>query len=123
MDASSDNLKPATSSSKGRVFVCGDEDLISNELKMALAVHDIELKSSFQDGECDLVLALGMGLEELSQWTNLDVPVLADVESGNLDAIGQKMRLGVDDVVTRPLRPDDVARKIVRALKKSQRNK
>ena len=109
--------------SKGRVLMCGREDLFSGDLKMALAVHGIELKPSYKDGNYDVVLALDCSLEELSKWTNRGIPVLADVESGNLEAVGQKMRLGIDDVVTRPLKPDEVARKLVRAIKKSHRSK
>lgn len=65
--------------------------------------------------------APGASLELLAQLARSGLPVLTDADSSDIGRIAELLAVGIDDVVPLPLRGDELARKVWRAIKKSKR--
>jgi len=72
-----------------------------------------------QSAQATCVYAAGVSLEGLACLVASETPVIAAVDSGDMDGIRDLLRLGVAEVVTRPVEPDRLARVVHRAQRRS----
>ncbi len=73
------------------------------------------------DEEVDIVVFPGASLEAIEAWNQYDMPVVTTVQAGDLDRIAALLRLGVKEVVTEPMRVEELTRKLTRLLRKLKR--
>ncbi|WP_428267087.1 serine/threonine-protein kinase [Haliangium sp.] len=101
-----------------RMAVAGTLD---DELMLALQVNGIDVTPLAASGpaQADIVFAGQVSVERLRELVDLDLPVITD--AATMDGIAALLRVGVADVVVHPLRADDLARKIKRALRRWRR--
>jgi serine/threonine protein kinase len=108
------SLEPiARASHSIRVGIAGDPPL---DLLAALEVA--ELDSVPAEEPCAAVIALGASVEELAALVAREVPVIADVDPRDFQRVTTLLRLGVTEVVMRPLVPAIVVSKLQRALRR-----
>ena len=96
-----------------RVGLAGDPPL---DLLAALEVAEIDAVSA--DEPCDAILALDATAEQLAALIALNIPVIADVSPRDFERMTTLLRLGIAEVVTRPLVPAVVVSKLQRALRR-----
>ena len=70
----------------------------------------------------EAIFAPGATLETLAALREEGVPLLTDVEAGDVERLGA-LTMAVDEIVTRPVRSDNLAKKLKRALRKSRRSR
>ncbi len=87
-------------------------------LALGLAVNGFEALPSDGPTVGRVVFAPGASLETLAALVAAGRPVVTDVPSGDLDGITARLRAGVAEVVSRPVRPEELARKLLRALRR-----
>ncbi len=108
------SLAPATRVAHAlRVGIAGDPPL---DLLAALEVA--ELSSVPAEEACDAVIALGASVDELGALVARSVPVIADADPRDFQRVTSLLRLGVTEVVMRPLVPAIVVSKLQRALRR-----
>ena len=74
--------------------------------------------------DLDLVPSnIDLSAAEVQLLSRAGVPVLTDAPRGDMDRLSQLLRAGAADVVVTPCDPDEVARKLARAIRKSERKK
>jgi serine/threonine-protein kinase len=114
MDAA--DARPA---SAGSMIMAVDGEL-DPELRLALQANDIAVVDldAQRDG-ADVVFAPHGDVERLRALIGSGRPVIAATDS--MDGIAALLRIGVTDVVLRPIRADDLARKLKRALRRQRR--
>jgi serine/threonine-protein kinase len=114
MDAA--ETRPA---SAGSMIVAVDGAL-DPELRLALQANDMAVVpfDAAQDGG-DVVFAPDADVERLRALVADGRPVVT--ATGSMDGIAALLRIGVTDVVLRPVRADDLARKLKRALRRQRR--
>ena len=91
------------------------------DLQRALAANGLELTTIRDLGEpveAKAIWAPGASLDELERLSAHDVPLLTDVEASDMARITALVELGVDEVLPRPLRPEELARRTLRAIKR-----
>jgi eukaryotic-like serine/threonine-protein kinase len=67
------------------------------------------------------IFAPGASLELLAQLASSGLPVLTDDEFSDMGRIADLLAVGINDVVPLPLKGEELARKVWRAIKKSKR--
>ena len=70
----------------------------------------------------EAIFAPGATLEELAELKTEGVPLLTDVDPGDVERLSA-LTTTVDEIVTRPVRSDNLAKKLKRALRKSRRGR
>ncbi len=114
MDAA--QTRPANA---GSMIMAFDGDL-DPELRLALQANDIAVvELGAQRDEADVVFAPHGDVERLRALLGNGRPVITATDS--MDGIAALLRIGVTDVVLRPIRADDLARKLKRALRRQRR--
>jgi serine/threonine protein kinase len=96
-----------------RIGIAGDPPL---DLLAALEVA--ELDSVSVEEPCDAVIALDASVEQLAALVALKIPIVADVSPRDFDRVTALLRLGVAEVVMRPLVPAVVVSKLQRVLRR-----
>ena len=87
------------------------------ELILALAANGFDaIETGTPDGE-RIVFAPGASATQLAALAARGRPVVTDVDASDLAAITAHLRAGVAEAVSRPVRSDDLARKLRRALR------
>ena len=95
----------------------GEDD---EELALGLASNDIE-RTRDAPTTGAIAYAPGSTLDDLKAMVARGICVVTDVDVDDIVGITDRLRAGVADVVTRPVRADDLARKIRRAHGKAAR--
>ena len=88
------------------------------ELALALAANELDVDRSIAPADAAIVFAPGASVATLVELVASGRPVVTDVAPGDLPGIADRLRAGVKDVVTFPVRADDLARKLRRALRR-----
>ncbi len=96
-----------------RVGIAGDPPI---DLLAALEVAELDAVSA--DEPCDAVIALDADEEQLAALVASKRPVIADASPRDFDRVTALLRLGVAEVVMRPLVPAIVVSKLQRALRR-----
>jgi serine/threonine-protein kinase len=86
-----------------------------DDLTLGLATAGLRARRDAATGPGALVFAPGADLPALTALVAGGAIVVTDVTLGDVAGITARLRAGVADVVTRPVRPDDLARKLKRA--------
>jgi serine/threonine-protein kinase len=86
-----------------------------DDLTLGLATAGLRARRDAATGPGALVFAPGADLPALTALVAGGAIVVTDVTLGDVAGITARLRAGVADVVTRPVRPDDLARKLTRA--------
>ena len=94
---------------------------VDEALALGLAVNGFEALPADAPTLGRVVFAPGASLETLAALVAAGRPVVTDVPSGDLDGITARLRVGVAEVVSRPVRPEELARKLQRALRRRPR--
>ncbi|MCB9630269.1 MAG: serine/threonine protein kinase [Sandaracinaceae bacterium] len=95
---------------------------VDDALSLALAANGLYLRPH-DNSPANAVYAPGMSAAEVQLLSRAGVPVLTDAPRGDMDRLSQLLRAGAADVVVTPCDPDEVARKLARAIRKSERKK
>jgi serine/threonine-protein kinase len=85
--------------------------------------HPVEVTEPPLPDRTVAVFASGQQDAALSHLVSFGVPVIADGASEDLEHATKMLALGVADVVSRPVRPEQLATKLDRALKKAARRR
>jgi len=91
-------------------------------LMLGLAANGLFLRG-YTDTPARAVFAPGLTPEEIATLVRAGEPVITDAPKGDMERLSQLLRVGAADVVVAPYDPDEVARKILRAIRKSERKK
>ena len=67
------------------------------------------------------IYAPGASREDLEALVQLGAPVLTDTPAGNMSRVTELLRAGVDDVVTQPVRAEELARRVWRSVRRHRR--
>jgi serine/threonine-protein kinase len=108
-----------------RLAVCG---ILTQEETLSLASSGIE-PIAIGDADdpraflADAVLAIGQSPERLHALTASQVPVVATSLADDAEQLSRLLRVGVREVLTLPLRLDDLARKVRRAVERAHRGR
>ncbi|MCH9682160.1 MAG: protein kinase [Deltaproteobacteria bacterium] len=97
-----------------------------DELWFGLASNGLfpEVLEAHQDPRavlCDVVLSVVDNLEHLSALTKTGVPVVAVTGANRTELLAELLRRGVSDVLCPPVRADELARKLRRAVERNRR--
>jgi serine/threonine protein kinase len=108
------SLEPVARTARAvRIGIAGDPPL---DLLAALEVA--ELDSVSVEEPCDAVIALDASVEQLAALVALKIPVIADVSPRDFERVTALLKLGVAEVVMRPLVPAVVVSKLQRVLRR-----
>jgi serine/threonine protein kinase len=108
------SLAPVVRASRAlRIGIAGDPPI---DLLAALEVADLGTVPA--EEPCDAVIALDASLDQLATFVALSIPVIADASPRDFDRVTALLRLGVTEVVMRPLVPAIVVSKLQRALRR-----
>lgn len=96
---------------------------ISSNLEIGLAANGIQAVRIDDDaGEIPLgvlaVFAPGGSAAEVAMLAESGLPVVSDSEASDIDRLAEMLRAGASEVVIRPFGPEEVARKVWRAIRK-----
>jgi hypothetical protein len=91
-------------------------------LALGCAANGLYLRT-YDERPARAVYACGLPIDELAALCQSGVPVVADAPKGDMERLSALLRAGAADVVVTPSDPDDIARKISRAIRKSERKK
>ncbi len=89
---------------------------LSVDLLAAFAVAGLEVVGP--DAPSAVRVALGASMDRLTQLVALGTPVIADAEPADFPRITRLLRLGVADVVMRPITPATLVTKVQRILRR-----
>lgn len=108
------SLAPAARQARAiRIGIAGDPPL---DLLAALEVAELDAVSV--EEPCAAVIALDADAEQIAALVALKIPVIADVSPRDFERVTMLLRLGVAEVVMRPLVPAVVVSKLQRALQR-----
>ena len=99
---------------------------VGEDLRVALAANGLSATSCPEVGEgtsAAAIYAPGLSPEQLRELARTGLPLLSDTDPSDMRRIAALVRAGVDDVVPRPVRAEELARKLWRALRKHRRHK
>ena len=96
-----------------RIGIAGDPPI---DLLAALEVAELDTVPA--EDPADAIIALDATVEQIAALLALGVPVVADASARDFDRVTALLRLGVAEVVTRPLVPAIVVSKLQRALRR-----
>ena len=71
----------------------------------------------------DAIFAPGAEKEALEALAAHGVPLVTDAETGDMGRVTELLRAGVDEVVHRPIRAEDLSKKVWRAIRRHRRRK
>ncbi|MCA9574320.1 MAG: serine/threonine-protein kinase [Polyangiales bacterium] len=91
-------------------------------LTLGLAANGLALRP-FDQTPARAVFAPGLSPDELAVLCRAGVPIITDAPKGDLARLSALLRSGAADVVVTPSDPEEVARKLARAIRKSERKK
>ena len=91
---------------------------IDDGLVLGLAANGFAAAPTTAPTRDQLVYAPGATLEQLAALATSSRAVVTDVPAGDLEGITSRLRAGVAEVVARPVRLDDLARKLRRAARR-----
>jgi hypothetical protein len=91
-------------------------------LALGCAANGLYLRA-YSEQPARAVYACGLPVDELAALCRAGVPVIADAPKGDMERLSALLRVGAADVVVTPADPEDVARKVSRAIRKSERKK
>jgi serine/threonine-protein kinase len=91
-------------------------------LLTGLAANGLMLRA-YDGTPSHAVFAPGLAPSEVTALAQSAAPVITDAPRGDMERLSELLRAGAADVVVAPYDPDDVARKIARAIRKSERKK
>ena len=124
---------PPTGAVVGWVDLSGLDDAAQGDpaseldLATALSLHGLELRRLAPDAVMALpddlaaLVLIGAQAEDLAQPGLGDIPLFSDARPGEIERLAMLLRAGADEVLVRPILPDDLARKVTRALRKRTR--
>lgn len=116
------NDADALTKDQTEVIVVGvlDEGLRSALVVNAIAPKEIESLSG-DPGNAAAIYAPDAPLEVLRELRSLRIPLLTDAEPSDMNRVSELLSLGINDVVPIPVRGEELARKVWRAIRKSKR--
>ena len=91
-------------------------------LLLGLAANGLFLRA-YDATPARAVFAPGLTPEEIATLSRAGEPVITDAPRGDMERLSQLLRAGAADVVVAPYDPEEVARKVARAIRKSERKK
>lgn len=96
---------------------------ISSELEIGLAANGIQTVRLDEDAEqiplgVLAVFAPGASEAEVGALSESGLPVVSDSDPSDIDRLAEMLRAGASEVVIRPCGPEEVARKVWRAVRK-----
>ncbi len=91
-------------------------------LLLGLAANGLFLRA-YDATPARAVFAPGLTPEEIATLSRAGEPVITDAPKGDMERLSQLLRAGAADVVVAPYDPEEVARKVARAIRKSERKK
>jgi serine/threonine protein kinase len=97
---------------------------LSGDLSLALSANGLQafIVSEDQPLEgAEAIYAPEATSETLSELVATGVPVITDLTAGDMDRMTVLLRVGVTEVVDRPVRADGLARKVWRAIRRHRR--
>ncbi|MFN0251769.1 MAG: serine/threonine-protein kinase [Kofleriaceae bacterium] len=108
------SLEPLSRAARAvRIGIAGDPPL---DLLAALEVAELDVVSA--EEPCEAVIALDATVDRLAELVALKIPVIADVSPRDFERVTALLRLGIAEVVMRPLVPALVVSKLQRALRR-----
>jgi len=114
---------PASPAAKTRVAVRGalDESLLMGLAAAGLEAFEIE-RGEPLDG-ADAIYAPGASPEELARWSGARLAVVTDGDPADMERVAALLAAGVDEAVPRPVKAEELARRIIRALSRRTRRR
>jgi DNA-binding NtrC family response regulator len=103
-----------------KIAVCGG---VETELALGLAANGIQAVEVGVDSE-DIplgflaVFAPGAPAAQVAALAETGLPVVSDADPGDIDRLADMLRAGASEVVVRPCPPEEIARKVWRAVRK-----
>ena len=98
---------------------------VSDDFELALAANGISVVTFEADStprNAAAIFAPNASEQEVATLSASGLPVITDAESSDVTRLTAMLRAGAADIVIRPCAPDDVATKIVRAVKRASRS-
>ncbi len=102
----------------GAIWVHGE---LPADLSNALKMNGFNFVEG--PGDAEVILALEAPDYLIPELLEQGPPVVVDVETGNMDSVARMLRMGVAQVVTRPIAMEDALRVLRRTVKKARRRK
>jgi DNA-binding NtrC family response regulator len=102
------------------IAVCGP---VASGLRIGLAANGIQAVSiEVEPAEVPLgllaVFAPGASPSQVATLAETGLPVVSDAAPSDIDRLAEMLRAGASDVVIQPCAPEEVARKVWRAVRK-----
>ncbi len=108
--------RPAKRKGVNRVNVCFVGEF-EDSLCIAVAAAGMEIVAESELSAGDVLISLGQGLQSLPSYAERRLIVIVDTVPGDMERISQLVRAGVQEVVPRPTKPDELVRKIRRSIR------
>ncbi len=93
----------------------------SPEISLAVAAAGMTIISEEDIAGGDALVSIGEATETLAQLKNAEYYIIADSQLSDMQRISSLLRLGVQEVVARPVRSDDLVQKIRRAFRSKRK--
>ncbi|MBL4634535.1 MAG: serine/threonine protein kinase [Kofleriaceae bacterium] len=107
---------PAKRNGVSRVKVCFVGEF-EDSLCIAVAAAGMEIVGESELSAGDVLISLGQGIKSLPRYAERRLIVIVDTVPGDMERISQLLRAGVQEVVPRPTKPDELVRKIRRSIR------